>query len=200
MIGARTECKLVSNLLSGKYMQGILPHSNHLDPKPHKQLSKPLPLPSQGFSSEAPGLFSITAKSRLLTQVSETCAHTSHRHTQKDMDTHAEAATTPSNAPTMHRFLFLRIIGSCSFSYSSAWWRILAVRTQMYIIKLALALLILSTRLQNSTPRSRQHFCHSRKWSSKAPLAHASKCPQKAIAQTVRMERLGSGTYQASLT
>ena len=49
-------------------------------------------------------------------------------------------------------------------------------------------------------PPPPQRSCHNRKWSSKAPLMYASNCLQKAIARTVRMGQLGSGTYQESLT
>ena len=42
-----------------------------------------------------------------------------------------------------------------------------------------------------------QRSCHTPERSSKAPLTHASKCPQKAVASKVRMDLLRSGTYHA---
>ena len=45
-----------------------------------------------------------------------------------------------------------------------------------------------------------QRSCRNPKWSSKAPLTHASSSRQKAIARTGHTGQSGSGTYQESPT
>ena len=84
------------------------------------------------------------------------------------------------------RFLYRRIFGSCCLYFLSASRRILVVARAEYTTLIA--------------PRARTLQCSRRnpKHSSKALLTHSSNCPHKAMALTVRMGRLGSGTCHAS--
>ena len=62
-----------------------------------------------------------------------------------------------------------------------------------------LELRVSKSMLHNLPPRL-QHSHRNIKNNSNAPLTHASSCPYKVIAPTVRMDQSGNGTYQGSPT
>ena len=165
------------------------------------------PPASQHRAPEFSGLYDITVKWWL------------HAHVSNHAPIHPHAEDTDSkaiNTPTMCRFFYLCIFGSCSMYCSSACRRILVVvRTCTLPISptcphsynlgshsanLAISHAQFVELSHNAHSRPFQRSRRNLKRSSKAPLMHASNCPEKAIAPTMRVEQSGSGMYQESST
>ena len=93
---------------------------------------------------------------------------------------------------------------SCSGACTNEHHDVLAITLTLTVPDMNLDLPCLELRASKSMlhhlPPRLQHSHRNIKNNSKAPLTHASSCPQKAIAPTVRMDQSGNGTYQVSPT